>query len=160
MSKVLGGDAASEQRFLLAALQVENGELLLFERVGGNREEHPAAARQHRRAPMSVLRCSGLGQCRRLAAVVRNSHESDAAVFTRNHDRTVAAPGSPPGLPKFRESVTTGSPVTATFFKSPPSKNPIHRLSGEKNGVRPLVTPDRGTASSWSRARTISRLRL
>lgn len=40
-----------------------------------------------------------------------------------------------------RERVITGSPVTATFFRSPPSKKPIHRLSGEKNGVRAQHQP-------------------
>ena len=81
---------------------------------------------------MSVLRGGGLRQRRRLAAVCRHSHESDAAVFTGDDDGAVVAPGAPSGLPRFRASVMTGSPMTATFFRSPPSKNPIHRLSGKK----------------------------
>ena len=91
--QILGGDAAPEQRLLLAALQVEDGELSVLRRVGHYREQHASAARQHRRMPMPVMRC-GLGQRRGLAAVRRNSPESDVAIVTGDDDGAVLAPGS------------------------------------------------------------------
>ena len=53
----------------------------------------------------------------------------------------------------------TPAPIR-TLLRRCLEKNPIHRLSGEKNGVRPAVTLDNSTASSWSSARSISRPRL
>jgi hypothetical protein len=97
---------------------------------------------------------------RGFAAVRRNFQESNVAVFTGDDDGAVVAQVPPSGLPSSRASVMIGSPVTDTFFRSLPSKKPIHRLSGEKNGVRPAVTLDSSTASSWSSARNISRPRL
>ena len=70
-----------------------------------------------------------------------------------------SSPQVPPvTFPSSRLIVWSESLVTVTFFRSLPSKNPTHRLSGEKNGVRPLLTST--TASSWSTARNISRPRL
>ncbi len=53
----------------------------------------------------------------------------------------------------------TDPPATETFFIAlvVPSKNPIHFPSGEKNGARASVTPERGTASSWSMPRMTRR---
>ena len=92
--EVFAGDAASEQRLLLAALQVEDGELVILRRVGPYCEEHASAAWQHRRRVMALMRRVGLGECGGFAAVRRNPPESDVAVVTGDDDGAVVAPGA------------------------------------------------------------------
>src|SRR5262252_7474577 len=65
---------------------------------------------------------------------------------------------APRGIPLNWQSVIAGPPAIDTFFRSAFSKNPIHWLSGEKNGAYAQLTSATGSASSRSIARTISGL--
>jgi hypothetical protein len=54
-----------------------------------------------------------------------------------------------PRVPPTTGQIVIGvPPVIGTFFISPLSKKPIHRLSGDMNGERTFVRPRMGTASS------------
>jgi hypothetical protein len=61
---------------------------------------------------------------------------------------------APSGFPLIEQGVTAGPPVVDTFASTQPvvapgdEKNPIHRLSGEKNGWSTKSTPASGRASS------------
>jgi hypothetical protein len=46
------------------------------------------------------------------------------------------------------QSVTTAPPVTATFFRFPSAKKPIHWPSGEKKGLPAPSVPESGEARS------------
>src|ERR1051326_1381061 len=62
-------------------------------------------------------------------------------------------PSSPqlaPKLPEASHNVIGAPPRTQIFFILPSAKNPIHWLSGEKNGPLALSVPGRMVFSAWS----------
>ena len=157
---VLGVAAAPNQRLALAGLQVEDSDRASAWPAVAivNRTPRPRGSTDGS-AWVALMLCRvRRRQDRWLTAVCRYPPQAGARTVGGERDRVVVAPACAKRHPAELAQRDGGPPAIDTFFKSVFSKNPIHRLSGEKNGAYARETSATGWASSRSIARTISGL--
>ena len=83
-------------------------------------------------------------------------HRPVAVSVVENTMRLSSPQLAPRDVARLSHIVIAAPPAIDIFLRVRPSKNPIHWLSGEKNGCRGFFPPGSGCASSRSNARTIN----